>query len=70
MGWESLGKDGLCCRQAAASVSLQPRRGYGASVTAREGSYCLPLIAKPGCLSCGNTGTTSQHQLWAMVELA
>lgn len=69
MCWESLWKDGLCSRQAAVSLSLQPEGGSGVRVTAREGSYCLLLTANPGCLNCGNIGTASQHQLWAVVEL-
>lgn len=59
MGWEWAGSPcgRLHSRQAAVSLSLQPGRGSGISVTAREGSYCLLLIANPSCLSCGNTGT-------------
>lgn len=30
-------------------------------------SNCL---IESSCLSCGNTGTASQHQLWALVKLA
>lgn len=59
MGWGWAGSPcgRLHSRQAAVSLSLQPGRGSGISVAAREGSYCLLLIANPSCLSCGNTGT-------------